>query len=588
MTQQEINKRLIQVAEGERTHPNYARTVRHAQLYSALSTGEGIERYMKKYSRREDKDLFATRCEISQQITPSVISNLFSVLEKAYRSFYRRELTYGVEEEGIRKTSSLESLLSTYSGGLGVDGYCQARLLELNQTDPNAWIIQEWKDFDSVTEYAAPYPFEASSEMALDFDYERGTLQYLTVLTHVENPKDKNKPLKKLTCYQPYFSATLQQTGDFTGAGTSAPADLVSGGAVIINGEKWVYTEYYHNIGSIQAMRAGYARDKSTGGKTFVWPIEAAEPYLLKSLKVVSELDLTAANVAMPLTVRFGDVCNAPGCSGGHTEVGICSTCKGTGKKKSPTSVLEEIVVTPMPESPADMLDLSKIIHHVSPHVSILQWQQQYVEYLENKCKTAVINSDIYSRQQIADTATGKNIAQDNANDFVYKYFKFYASFWKFTVMSYADIIGKKDGLIADIVVNKDLKLKTLNDLLLDLEQANKSGVSPATRANIEWDIMRVMTSDNPDEFAEYEIKERFNPFSGFTDEQKLVWSQSPLIPMNQRVLYANLGYIFDQLEHEVVNFYKLPYAAQREKVYQKVDEIMALIEPQTPSVPAA
>ena len=89
MTQQEINDRLILVAAEKRTHPHYKRTVELAKRYTALATGEGIEAYMKPYSRREDKDLFAARCEITNQITPSIISTLFAGTEKAFRSHYR-------------------------------------------------------------------------------------------------------------------------------------------------------------------------------------------------------------------------------------------------------------------------------------------------------------------------------------------------------------------------------------------------------------------------------------------------------------------------------------------------------------------
>lgn len=572
MDQITINRRLIQAAAGKRTHRYYKRTVDIADKYRALSTGDGIANYMKKYSRREDSALFAVRCELTEQITPSIIDSLSAILEKGYRSFYRRELSYGTDAINEAKTASFEQMISEYAGGLGIDGFCQARILELQSTDPNTWIIQEWKDFDNVIEFASPYPFEAPSMAAIDFEYERGDLQYLTVVTYYDNPKNASKPLKKLTCYQKNFASTLMQTGETTNREDGVL--LVPGQTVSISGSEWIYQEYYHNLNSIKAKRVGYRRDKQTDGQTFVWPYEPAEPYLMQSLKVVSELQLTAANVAMPQTVRFGDNCNAPECDGGYTPTGVCRTCEGTGRKKSSTSVLEEIVVTPMPESAADMIDLSKIIYYVSPDVSILQWQQQYVDSLEEKCFKACLHSDIFSKKEIAETATGKNLDAENANDFVYKYFRFYADFWRFVVYSYADITNQAQGLFAQIIVNKDLKLKTLNQLLEDLKQSNDSGAGPSARQAIEWDIMRIITLDSPHEFVEYQVRERFNPFSGFTDEQKMVFMQSPLVPIEQRILYANLGYIFDQIETENDNFYKLPYATQKTIVDAKVAEM--------------
>lgn len=583
MDQFRINSRLIQVAANKRKHKHYDHVVSLASLYGALSTGVGIDKYMKQYSRREDSVLFAARCSMTEQITPSIIDSLSSILEKGYRSFYRRELSYGSDSLSEKKAADFEAMIGDYAGGMGIDGYCQARVLELQSTDPNTWIIQEWKDFDNVQEFASPYPFEASAEMAVDFDYERGDLQYLTVATALDNPKDANRSLVKLTCYQKEIHSTLTQTGENTSRIDAT--ELIDGETVAINGTLWIYREYRHGLEEIKAKRAGYRRDKVTKGETFVWPYEPAEPYLKQTLKVVSELQLTAANVAMPQTVRFGDVCNAPGCDGGHTPTGTCGTCHGSGKKKSSTSVLEEIVVTPMPESAADMIDLSKIIYYVSPDVSILQWQQQYVDSLEDKCMRSCLHSEIFSKKEISDTATGKNLDQENANDFVYKYFRFYADFWQFTVYAYADITNQRQGLNAQIVVNKDLKLKTLNQLLEDLKQANDSGAGPATRQAIEWDIMRIVTLDSPHEFEEYQVRERFNPFSGFTDEQKMVWAQSPLVPVEQRVLYANLGYIFDQLEFEVPGFYKLPYADQKISVDSKVAEYVAAMQQSAPQI---
>lgn len=574
MQQVEINTRLIQVAAGKRKHAHYARTVELAHKYTALSTGEGLNKYMKMYSRREDEALFKQRVEITEQITPSVIANLSAILEKGYRSHYRRELGYGEDEAAEAKTAEFETLLAKYAGGIGVDRFLQERLIELNCTDPNTWIIQEWKDFDNLVEYADAYPFEASSKMAIDFAFDRGILQYLTVQTTLPNPKDESKPLIRLTCYQQNLASTLTQTGETSTMPNSTI--LLNGQTVTIEGHEWIYQEYYHNLGEVQAFRAGYKRDKVTKGETFVWPFEAADPYLMKSLKVVSELDLTAANVAMPLTIRYGDECKAPGCEMGYKADGsMCNTCAGTGKKQSPTSVMEEIVVTPMPDNPDNMLDLSRLYTHVSPDVSILEWQEAYVDKLEKKCKSAVLNSELFSKDEVAQTATGKNIDQQNANDFVYKYFRFYAESWGFTVRTVANITGKLQGLNAEIFVSRDLKLKTVGELMEELKAANESQAGPATRSSIEWDIMRATMIDSPEEFEEWQVKERFNPFSGYTEEQKMVWAQSELVPRSQRVLYANLGYIFDTLAFENEGFYRMPYETQRGLVEQMVNRIM-------------
>jgi hypothetical protein len=99
---------------------------------------------------------------------------------------------------------------------------------------------------------------------------------------------------------------------------------------------------------------------------------------------------------------------------------------------------------------------------------------------------------------------------------------------------------------------------------------------------------MRIISTDSPTEFQEWQVRERFNPFSGYTEEQKMVWAQSPLIPMTQRVLYANLGYIFDQIEFANPGFYKLPYDQQKGIVDAKVLEVMGqLVSIAAPTIEA-
>ena len=79
----------------------------------------------------------------------------------------------------------------------------------------------------------------------------------------------------------------------------------------------------------------------------------------------------------------------------------------GSGKKR-PTSSQEEIVVS-LPTSPEGLFDLEKLVAFKSPDVAIIQFQQQYVESQTREAKKAVFNTDIFSRKEIAETATSKN-----------------------------------------------------------------------------------------------------------------------------------------------------------------------------------
>ena len=53
----------------------------------------------------------------------------------------------------------------------------------MNATDPNGFVVVEFKPFDNQRERAKPYPYEVTSHEAVDYKYENNVLQYLTVKT---------------------------------------------------------------------------------------------------------------------------------------------------------------------------------------------------------------------------------------------------------------------------------------------------------------------------------------------------------------------------------------------------------------------
>src|SRR5690606_23679943 len=108
---------------------------------------------------------------------------------------------------------------------------------------------------------------------------------------------------------------------------------------VEIKGKTYSMDVYEPKVGYVTAARIGYNRDIFTKGRTFVSPIKPAEAFLRKSIKTVSELDLSMTLHAFPQKIQYVDTC--PGespekrCFHGKTEDGqeICKACGGSGKK---------------------------------------------------------------------------------------------------------------------------------------------------------------------------------------------------------------------------------------------------------------
>jgi len=538
-------------------HAHYDRTVELAADYLAYVTGEGLDKMLRQFVRRESVELFNQRVKITQHITTTVVSNIEDVFRKTSRSNYRRTLEYEGDTDGDGKAAALEAILKKFNGELTVDGWCNTRLLELNFTDPNTWVVLEWKAFDNRYKSAQPYPFEVPADCALDFKFDpRGELLYL--IAKATAPGMNDRPLDRLTLYLPTRSVSLDQIED------DDPRKM---SAEIFGGKFWVLTEHPpHNLGFVPAMRAGYKRDALTKGATYLASYHSAVPYLKKSIKTNSELDLTASLHAFPVVIRAQDDCDAMGCMNGRVVAldgneTTCQSCGGKGKKK-PTSTQEEIVVS-MPSSPDQVVDLEKLLVYKSPDIGILQWQTAYVDALTKAAKEAVFASEIFTKSAVAETATGKMLDLDSVYDTLYGYALKLSSMWEFLVHGVAKITQKNAGLYARLLVQRDAKLKGFDALMGDLKAVGETGAGPAVRQSVEDDIARVMFADEPGKYKKWQVRERFNPFSGQTEEKILFLLTSDLVPKPKKILYANLGNIFDQIDREQPDFYKMEAGKQ-------------------------
>ena len=558
--------RLSKVAEGKTKHPLYERTCDLAREYRAFVTGDGLDTYLRQFVRRESTELFLQRVKITQHVAMSVLSGITSTFRKGNRAARTRVLEYS-GGDGDMKKAILEKILGLFTSEMGVDDWVNTRVLELNETDPNAWIVLEWEPFDYRTQNAAPYPFEVSSADCYDYKRDqRGELIYLIARAPGALGGDR------LTLYMKERSVSLDEVKV---KGTQAPPP----GAVKIGTKYWLPTEHPpHNLGYIPAFRVGYKRDAVTNGRSYVAPFSEAMPILHKQLKANSELDLTVSLHAHPLVVRVGEPCDAQGCYGGkvYGEGGehVCGTCQGTGYKKRPTTTQEEIVVTPA--KTGDLPDIERTILYKTPPVEFLQWMDGYVERLTEQAKRAVFNAEIFTQTQVAKTATGENLDMDAVYDTIYPYMLKVAQVWNFVVKGVADITDKSVGLTANMLIRRDGRLKGFDALLEDWRKANETGAGPLVKQRIEADIANAMFADEPEKYQRWQTRERYNPFSGQSEGQVMYLLASDLVPKDQKVLYSNLGYIFDNVEKERPDFYALARKDQDALVNAVLSDIVA------------
>ncbi len=137
---------LLKIISDDSTHKNYKRVTDLADKYYAYVTGDGLDEELRQFAKRESEEDFDQRVLITKHIIPSVVSNLTAPERKVPRSNGMvRTLTYGEDEKDQAK--DLEQILSKFWGDKSFDNWMATRWLELNDIDPNAFVVFEWERF---------------------------------------------------------------------------------------------------------------------------------------------------------------------------------------------------------------------------------------------------------------------------------------------------------------------------------------------------------------------------------------------------------------------------------------------------------
>lgn len=581
MTQSEGLARLFDVIHEDLRHPHYDRVTKKADLYMALDTGEGLDNYLKPFARRESDDLFKQRVEITQHVAPAIRKNVRDVFYKVPRARYSSTVGHKSGEEQTPKdeaaTADLKKAMAGFWGPRSLGKWFQSRFMELSFNDPNTFVVVEFEPTDGV-KMTQPYPYEVSSHNAIDFQYTNMRLDYLITRQEKEIDDGGVKDTRyRYTIYLENDTIVLDPLPKHSGPIQREAKKIHQWNEYQV---VWLKDKPYsviipdpHNIGRVPAFRIGYNRDLYTRGNTYVAPDEAAMPLLLKTLKINSEHDLAMTLTAHPYQIRYADPCKV--CNHGAMPDGLpCEECNGTGRQAIKSG--QEELVLDLPTHKDDLLDLSKLLIFVTPPIDVLKFQEEAISKISAAAIKTVFNSDIFDRSEIAETATGKNIALQNVYDTLYTMAEDYADKWVFAVDVIARIIDRHNGLIAVMKFPRDFKMKDLRELFDDLKAANDSGAGPEVIRAIQQQIVGTVMVDDPIEMQRYVVRERLNPFTGLSKEEILVTIGSELTPKRVKVLYLNMGTIFDMIEErDGFKFYEMAPAKQREMVNNIVDDLL-------------
>lgn len=625
-TKEEGLQILLDCVNTEKKHRDYDHVVKLAEKYHQLITGDGIEKLMRQFSRREDNTLFTQRKDITQHITPSVASAIMSPFFKVGRvNVIRRDIGFESTEQFDVKKKIVEEGINNYFGDKSLDKYLETRFVELSFSDPNSFIVTEYDaaptdDAGNPTEKVKPFPWEVSSEQAVNFKYKNYRLEWLVVksdcnikqtYTSGEGDKKQTKTEDEVgTEYTIYLENEAIKFTQIPFESVQVPEDgIIRTVQVIVDGQmvsvdyvrfdqKRVYRiDYFiHNAGRVPAIRIGYKRDLLTKGRTYVSPMEAGVPYFMKMIKTVSEFDLTMCLHVFPQKIQYVPRCTGEskeiGCDGGRNPSGnVCKICSGTGQLPAHTSAQDALFLR-QPKDPADMIDLEKMMIYKSPPIELVKFQREYIWSLVLDAQKAVFNSDVFSRAEISATATEKFIELDNVYDTLFPFAEKFADIWKYVgkVIAALRDIDPKD-ILLEYVFPKDFKFKSVNDLLDELKKANDSSAPAYIKQEISRDIANQQFQDKPEELKRIYIKEKFFPFSGKSSSEIIYIISNEKTTKFNEILWSNFEQIFLELETDAEverkYFYDYEFKLQKQKLDDKVNAMIKAIE-SSETAPAA
>jgi hypothetical protein len=596
VTVEQALARATPIVLGTLTHPDYARTVEYAADCHDMETGN-IGRFLERFTARETLEEFEARKRLTVSTLPAVWSELRNPFFKVSRlkgAQVERRFEYAdepSEAELARRVSALTAAVDKYHASKPVEDYLSDTVIRSwALSDPNAWLLTEFRPFDFRTERARPFPVIIPAENAVDFTREAGDVTSFTARVAVEAGGAKGY---RYTVYLDNQSLDFWPVLHLNSATfpTMPEGSIVAG--VLANEQNAVVYQYRlltHRAGKVPALPLGYVPDAVTKGRTWASPLDSALCFLLKEIKTGSELDIVMARTVHPHKSQYVPACTgyaqdggcrdgiAPRLNGG--DPGTCRMCQGT--KVSPISVSATDVNTfPLPKTLEDMAKLPKLgdmVDFKTPPIEVPEFQIKYLDWLHVLAHRTLFNTELLTKVQVATTATERRMSADQMNIALSPMADFLSALYvgiATICAAYVDVAG---GLSVSYLYPADLIPPLLEDLMAEYQSAVTAGAGPEFLEMLYKRMVSQQLAENPEELRRLKVKWRFVSYVGVPEPWVMQRAALGYISTESRTLRIEQDRVFYELEQANPGFYNLAPKAQQPLVDAKVKELVALL----------
>jgi hypothetical protein len=589
-----LTDRLILIIAKSLRHKNYDKTIKVADFWRKIMTGDDQDEILISYKLSETKEQKQQRIRLYNSRTSYASHKIISTFKEVERS---EEISNSITLKKNDETpDELMTRLKTYESGFR--DYVHESVRRLNFFDPNAWIINEFYQ-KNESEKPFCYPLEILSPYAIDYEYYYGDLQYLAIKQNVKvmEPIEKSStsPLKNVTkeyaekdgsqytIYGPEWSIRMTEY-------YGAPSDLE-----IITIEKKEYTVEYFNYKykTVPAIQVGYIKDPSTNWETFESPLYSARHIFNDLINTKAEYDLAKAIHGFIQKFAYAESCDYSiasedgndRCDNGTMILsrGKCPSCKGTGKKVHTT--VQDVILVKLPSDKSEHIPLSEYIYYQEIPKHIIDGYKQDIKDLEIDISLAIFNKDTFSQSEVSTTATEIRLNKQSVYNVLYEFALNVQKVYKELALQVADVINLRDDINVEYTLPRDFQMESIDDLLLQRRNAIGASVPYDIVAAIDRKILMKQNMDNSDLVSQIKAQDLWRPFKDKTESERIGIISMLADDDPDKVLYIYFDKIFTEIWNDVRynNFHKLTYKIQKNIVDDAVKNMIKLKTPPEP-----
>lgn len=555
MNSQETFSKIVEVIASGETFNHYLARKESAEWNYSMLEGENQDEYVLRYRTKETQEQREQRLNVYNSRTPLVskrVMSIFDFVEQADNHYESFEIKKGTRVDDFQY--SLKHI-----NGNGLLKYTHEAVKRLNFYDPNAFLLINQVD----DEFAIK---ELYSESVIAYNYKNNKLEWIVFKTSET----------KYWIYSDSVAISCKKIEE---------GDQVINPIVIKDKEgyhvgEFSVTETRLDLDACPCVQIGYILDPKTKWKTFISPLQKAKRIYDDLIRDKNNYDLAKTVHAFLKKYAYVPECNHKlktddrlmKCTNGYYENGdICRACNGTGMQ---IHYSEQDVILLKMKSLDDVGNLGNLVHYERIPIDIIESYRDDIDKWEHDIMKMIFNSDTFSQDQFAETATQKILDTQAYHSKFVEFGNTIQRVYKKQVEILAEVHGVKTAIEHSFSFSNDWKIESVDDLTSLRGKAVTVELPPYLIEMIDFKILTKMSQGDVKLVKEIQAREKFRPFKYMTEADKaLVLSMIDTLS-NDYLMFVHYNKVMDKAFELKPNFANLKDDEQKRVVEQVLEEI--------------